>query len=467
MYAGRVAELASVADTRQRVFHPYTASLLAALPRLDQKQGERLATILGSPPVAGEIPAGCAFHPRCWLRSGRTLCVTTRPELAQYANEGHFAACHFGEETPTARQRFALSSPVTVGAESPPLPIGHADTSASPVLRVEGLVKHFRSGGGAFSRGHGVVHALDGVTFDLLHGETLAVVGETGCGKSTLARTLVLLESPTSGRITLRDTEITSSGRGGRRMLRQSVQLVFQDPYASLDPRMTIAEIIAEPLRAQRIGGRGSRAQRVSELLDLVGLSQRFIERKPHEFSGGQRQRIGIARALAVQPSIILCDEPVSSLDVSVRAQIINLLRELQEQLGVAYLFITHDLSIVPTVASRIMVMYLGQIIEQGPVEDVLGDPQHPYTVGLLAAVPSRLETRRRQTHLPRGEPASPLAPPSGCRYRTRCWKAQEICADKAPPLLQSPPGRWVACHFPEGNRDGSPSIEKHEIDIS
>ena len=335
-------------------------------------------------------------------------------------------------------------------------PARTAGNDGDVILKAEDLMKHYPIRAGVLRRTVGHVKAVDGVSFELRRGETLGVVGESGCGKSSLGRLLMRLEEPTGGKLTFDGVDVYSQQGAAMRRLRRDIQIVFQDPYTSLNPRKTVGDIVGEPFEIHPdVVPRGGRRRRVEELLDLVGLNPEHINRYPHQFSGGQRQRIGIARGLALNPKVIICDEPVSALDVSVQAQVVNLLEKLQAELGLAYIFIAHDLSVVRHIADRVAVMYLGRIVEIGDEEQIYSRPTHPYTQALLSAVPVPDPTRRGSENRIRlsGDVPSPANPPSGCRFHTRCWKAQEICSVEDPDLVARPDGLSAhasACHFAE-----------------
>ncbi|MFI1838837.1 ABC transporter ATP-binding protein [Streptomyces olivaceoviridis] len=328
------------------------------------------------------------------------------------------------------------------------------------LLKVEGLTKHFPIKKGILQRQVGAVKAVDGLDFEVRKGETLGVVGESGCGKSTMGRVITRLQDPTGGKITFEGQDITRLNTGQMRPLRRDIQMIFQDPYGSLNPRHTIGSIVSAPFRLQGVEPEGGVKKEVQRLLDLVGLSPEHYNRYPHEFSGGQRQRIGIARALALKPKLVVADEPVSALDVSIQAQVVNLMDDLQQELGLTYVIIAHDLSVVRHVSDRIAVMYLGKIVELADRTSLYESPMHPYTKALMSAVPVPDPKRRGQKSeriLLRGDVPSPIAPPSGCRFHTRCWKATQICKTTEPQLVELRPGQRVACHHPENFADQAP----------
>ena len=325
--------------------------------------------------------------------------------------------------------------------------------SGEVLLEVRDLVKHYPvTQGVLFKRQIGAVRAVDGLSFDLASGETLGIVGESGCGKSTLAKVLMRLEPATSGQVLFEGEDILKLKGAALRRMRRKVQMVFQDPYTSLNPRMTVGDIIGEPFEIHsEVAPKKSRRKAVQDLLDVVGLNPEYINRYPHQFSGGQRQRIGIARSLALKPDLIICDEPVSALDVSIQAQVMNLLGDLKNEFGLSYIFIAHDLSVVRHLSDRVAVMYLGKLMEVGTEVEIYEQASHPYTQALLSAVPVPDPTARDRTSRIRleGDPPSPVNPPSGCRFRTRCWKAQDLCAEEVPELIERH-GHLSACHFAE-----------------
>ncbi|MER6131274.1 dipeptide ABC transporter ATP-binding protein [Streptomyces sp. NPDC001815] len=349
-----------------------------------------------------------------------------------------------------------------------PKPQGPVDGAAETLLSVEGLTKHFPIYGGfPIKRKVGAVQAVDGVDLSVGVGESVGLVGESGCGKSTTGRLITRLLEPTAGKITYAGQDITHASRKQIAPVRSEIQMIFQDPYSSLNPRQTVGTIIKSPMEVNGINPAGGRETRVRELLELVGLNPEHYNRFPHEFSGGQRQRIGVARALALNPKLIVADEPVSALDVSIQAQVVNLLQKVQEEMGIAFLFIAHDLAIVRHFSQRLAVMYLGKVVEVGDRDSIYNRPRHPYTHALLSAVPEVElddETEERERIRLSGDVPSPIHPPSGCRFRTRCWKAQDKCATEEPPLVQisgNREGHLTACHFPE-----DPTTEARDEDI-
>jgi peptide/nickel transport system ATP-binding protein len=439
MYGGRMMESATVREIFERPRHPYTVGLIASLPRLERATGGDLYSIPGQVPDPAQRPSGCVFHPRCDMQKGRPRCRDIVPAY-QAIGADHGAACHYSEETPD----WAARSRPVVGEASD---AGVHPAGESAALRVVDLTKDFKV---RRQKGWGSDHlrAVSDVSFTLMRGRTLGLVGESGCGKSTLGRLVLRLIEPTKGAVLLANDNLTTMKRFALRLVRRRLQVVFQDPYASLDPRMTIHEVIAEPLR---INGCYEGA-RVIELLTQVGLSAEAAQRKPAEFSGGQRQRIAIARALALKPDVMVLDEAVSALDVSIQAQVINLLKGLQRELGLAFLFISHDLSVVHHICDDVVVMYLGRLVEFGSRNQVFGAPQHPYTRALLSAIPSMDAALggTRERIILRGDIPNPLSPPSGCAFRTRCPKAAELCARVTPALEDhAGEGHRSACHYP------------------
>ena len=455
MYAGRKAEIGTAGDVFYRTRHPYTLGLLASLARIDRgSRTDRLYRIPGQPPSPTDIPSGCPFHPRCFQAVVPEPCAVDRPPLIPVEGDaGHCSACHFADGLTgvTAEQLRAAMPHAEPEPEPQPEPGPSAERDSSVILQVEGLVKHYPIRGGPLRRQVNELHAVCGVSFTLRKGETLGVVGESGCGKSTTARCIVGLTPVSEGSIRFDGHDLLSVGGRELRRLRARVQMVFQDPYASLNPRMTVQAIVADPLRVHGLYGDDGPA-RVGDLLREVGLNPEHANRYPHEFSGGQLQRVGIARALSLDPDLLVLDEPVTALDVSIRAGVINLLEDLQARRGVAYLFVAHDLSVVRHIADNVAVMFLGKIVETGTRDDVFERPSHPYTQALLSGVPipdPRTESLRTRIVL-EGDVPSPIDPPSGCRFRTRCWKAQDICAQEEPALIDRGQGHPSACHFAE-----------------
>ncbi|MEU6163725.1 ABC transporter ATP-binding protein [Streptomyces tanashiensis] len=339
-----------------------------------------------------------------------------------------------------------------------------------PLLKVNGLKKHFPIKKGLLQRQTGAVKAVDGLDFEVYPGETLGVVGESGCGKSTMGRLITRLLEPTDGTVEFQGTDISHLGVSGMRPLRRDIQMIFQDPYGSLNPRHTVGTIVSAPFKLQGVEPEGGVKKEVQRLLGLVGLNPEHYNRYPHEFSGGQRQRIGIARALALKPKLVVADEPVSALDVSIQAQVVNLLDDLQQELGLTYVIIAHDLSVIRHVSDRIAVMYLGKIVELADRKSLYESPMHPYTRALMSAVPIP-DPRRRGAKsdriLLKGDVPSPIAPPPGCRFHTRCWKATDLCKTQEPPLLELRPGQRVACHHPENAEGVTIPAARESVDVT
>jgi oligopeptide/dipeptide ABC transporter ATP-binding protein len=515
MYAGRVVETADVGELFASMHHPYTQALLASIPQLDQDVDKALHAIPGLPPDLSHPPQGCRFAARCPRATDK--CRAEEPPLTG-PTPGHVFSCWhpvdgplalavIGEAGPDAASTGLVSSDAESVAEfaagdSVPLvadaPL--ADTaepegevlaaaaglvaaglevtddgrlevteraveaapengeSPAPLLDLRNLVKEYPITAGLLQRKVASVKAVSDVSFSVPAGTTFGLVGESGCGKTTIGKMIVALERPNSGAVTLAGQNMSSLRGAELRRKRRDLQLMFQDPHSSLDPRMRVGSIIGEPLAIQRLGSRRAQRDRIFELLSEVGLPRNAVERYPHEFSGGQRQRIGLARALTLNPRLIVADEPVSALDVSIRAQVLNLMKRLQASHGLTYVVISHDMAVVKYMAQRIGVMYLGKLVEIGSGQDIYERAAHPYTAGLIATIPVPKPTveRAKQGAAIRGELPSPVNPPSGCRFRTRCPFAQELCAAEEPALRSFGPGHMAACHFPLQTPDGS-----------
>ncbi|HEY7420508.1 MAG TPA: ABC transporter ATP-binding protein [Gaiellaceae bacterium] len=490
MYAGKIAEGAGTDDLFGSMRHPYTEALFRSIPRFDQDRAQALFSIPGVPPDLMHPPPGCRFAPRC--RNAQPRCTAEEPLLAPETPGGerpgagtehtetptlphairagdHVYACFYpvGSSADRPLEELVETSPEVLGLVDADAGLDTAQSitlverpaaPAEPVaerevlLRFDDIYKEFPvTAGAVLQRKIGTVKAVSGVSFDVHRGETFGLVGESGCGKTTIGWLVTALHRPTSGEIRFDGQDIAQLRGRALRRSRRDLQLMFQDPYASLDPRMRVGPTVREPLNIQGVGSRAEREKRTAELLAEVGLSPKAAGLYPHEFSGGQRQRIGLARALALNPKLIVADEPVSALDVSIQAQILNLMRSLQTTHELTYIVISHDLAVVRYLADTIGVMYLGKLVEIGPAAEVYERPAHPYTRGLIDAVPipDPVLERQRETVPVRGELPSALEPPSGCRFRTRCPLAQDVCAEVEPPLRSFGSGHRAACHFP------------------
>ena len=474
MYAGRVVEQATTEELFAAPHHPYTRALLSSIPKIEDRRGARLTPITGTVPDPLRLPPGCAFAPRCEFAgdpcrdrtppllaagAGRLArCLLHDPDIAdalpEAGREALFgAAGAAGTETGATADRRATSGSTPAGGSDSVVPAGSADG----FVQVRDLSMHFPVTAGVFRHVVGHVRAVDGISFDIERGETLGLVGESGCGKTTTGRLLLRLLRATGGSVRFEGVPVFTLQGDALRAVRRDMQIVFQDPFASLNPRMTIRDTLTEPFIIH--GRRREARARVPELLQRVGLAAEHAGRYPHQFSGGQRQRIGIARALALAPKLVVCDEPVSALDVSIQAQILNLLHDLQRDLTLTYLFIAHDLSVVRHISDRVAVMYLGRIVEQADADSMFARPAHPYTQALLSAVPAIDPGLRRQRMVLTGDVPSAAAPPSGCRFHTRCPYAQPHCRDHAPELTAVPgePRHLAACHIVSGAIDQAP----------
>ncbi len=440
MYAGRMVESASTKEIFTAMRHPYTQALLGSIPRLTQDNRQALVSIPGLPPDLTNPPTGCRFHPRCPRATER--CRAEEPPL-DGANPAHLFACWNPVDGPSAPPK--LTVPRSSADANEAQTNGH-------LLRIEDVVREYPVTAGAIlQRRVNSVKAVSGVSLQVAAGEALGLVGESGCGKTTLGKLIVGIEKPDAGRITLDGREVFRLGGRALRTARRDLQMMFQDPYGSLDPRMRVQTILREPLVVQDVGTHREQREKIRRLLEEVGLPMNALERYPHEFSGGQRQRIALARVLMLEPKVIVADEPVSALDVSIRSQVLNLMKRLQAEHQRASVVISHDLAVVKYLADSIAVMYLGKVVELGTGEDIYRRPAHPYTEALIRTIPvpdPAVERAKSDAGI-RGELPSPIDPPSGCRFRTRCPRARGLCAEEEPVLRRFGPTHQAACHFP------------------
>jgi len=443
MYAGKVMEEASVEALFDSPKHPYTQGLLGCVPKL-HGHGRRLDTIEGVVPGLLRMPSGCRFNPRCPLAAD--VCYKKEPPMEE-VGDGRRVACwlYAGEAAGEARA-VSIAWPQGTGHEVTCL--SSDDGKKVPLITVRDVRKYFPVERGLFSRVTQYVKAVDGVSFTVHHGETLGIVGESGCGKTTLAKVILRLTEASGGEVFFEGQNVFDLSEKGMRRMRREMQMVFQDPFASLDPRLTVGSIVGEPLEVHRVGAKRERIGRVRHLLDVVGLSPDHANRFAHEFSGGQRQRIGIARALALNPKLVVCDEPVSALDISIQSQILNLLKDLQSEFGLTYFFIAHDLAVVKYVSDRVGVMYLGKIVEMSERRGLYENPMHPYTRALMSAIPVPDPRLERERITLEGDVPSPVNLPSGCRFHGRCPHVKSLCREAEPVLAEALPGHWVACHL-------------------